>query len=270
MTAVWRTSLVVTTAAVTAAALGGCQRSEAAPPPISAPMHVVNHRPVVDAEIINAAGDARPVKLLVDTGSAGVVFTRVAARRADLRLGQRHVLRDGSFASVSVKAVRIGRTRLDLSGVDPLVAVAPTTEALEGVDGLIGADVLSRYGRVTLNFPAEQIVLGEPDSAPALGILVPTVYDDNVFVARVTLGSERHRLVVDTGSVTTHIRDRVSIRITGTRQGVWGRLVLAPFDVVSDPTELVAHGRGRLGGSLLERFTLRFDYARKTLRVSTT
>lgn len=270
MTAVWRTSLVVTTAAVTAAALGGCQRSEAAPPPISAPMLVVNHRPVVDAEVINGDGEAHPVRMLIDTGGTGVVFTPEAAKRTKLAIGKRQRLDDGLYGVASLKALRIGKTRLEISGLDPLVAIETTSDGLRGADGLIGSQVLSRYGRVTLNFPAEQLVLGESDTAPTLGTLVPTTFDNGFFTARITLGNETHRLLVDTGSVTTHIREGVSIRITGTRQGVWGRVVLAPFEVVSDPEELLARGRGLLGGNLLERFTVRINYDRKTLRISTT
>ena len=270
MTALWRTSLVVTSAVVTAAVLGGCQRSEAAPPPIHTSMHVVNHRPVIDAEVVNASGDAYRVKMLVDTAGEGVVFTAAAAERASLRLGDRQRLGGGVYATAPVKALRVGSTELAIAGIDPLVAVDANPEGLEGVDGMIGAQVLQRYERVTMNFPAEQIVLGEPPTAPTLGTAVPATFKDGLVTARVTLGRTDHRLLVDSSAVTTHIRADVPIRITGTRQGVWGRVVLTPFEVVSDPEELVEQSRGRLGGNLLERFTLRIDYERETLRISTT
>lgn len=270
MTAVWRTSLLVTTAAVTAAALGGCQRSEAAPPPITAPMHVVNHRPIVDAEVINDDGEAHELKLLIDTAGTGVALTPTAAHRAKIELGKRQRSPQGLFAAAPIKAIRIGKTRLDLGNIEPLVAIDMDHAGLEGVDGMIGAQVLRRYGRVTLNFPAEQIVLGEPKDAPTLGAIVPTRFDDGMFIARITLGPDTQRLVVDSGAVTTQIRERVPIRITGTRQGVWGRVVLAPFEVVSDPLFAVTAGDGLLGGNLLERFTLRIDYGLETLRISTT
>ncbi len=269
MTAVWRTSLVVTTAAVTAAALGGCQRSEAAPPPISAVMHVINNRPVVDAEVIDQDGEAHAMRLLLDTRGVGVTFSPDAARRAKLRLGKRKRNDDGLFGIVDIKAVRIGKTRLELAGAPPVVELETPRDTLDGVDGAIGADVLRRYGRVTLNFAAQRVVLGEPDSQPVLGARVPTRFDNGVFTARITLGSQTHRLVVDTGAVTTHISERVPIRITGTRQGVWGRIVLAPFEVVSDP-EFVTAGDGLLGANLLSRFTVRIDYTLETLRISTT
>lgn len=268
MTAVWRTSLVVTTAAVTAA-LSGCQRSEAAPPQINAVMHVVNNRPIVDADVINNDGEAHPMRLLVDTGGTGVSFSPTAAKRAKLELGKRQRREDGLFSFTDLKAVRIGKTRLELGSVEPRVAVDASRDVLEGVDGSIGGDVLARYGRVTLNFPAERIVLGEAATEPPLGALVPTGFADSFFTARVTLGSATHRLVVDTGAVTTQIRERVPIRITGTRQGVWGKIVLAPFEVVSDP-DFVTDGDGLLGANLLARFTVRIDYDRETMRISTT
>ncbi|MDP1793848.1 MAG: hypothetical protein Q8K63_06885 [Acidimicrobiales bacterium] len=269
MTAVWRASLIVTTAAVTGAALGGCQRSEAAPPPISAVMHVVNSRPIVDAEVINADGEAHRVRLLVDTTGAGLVFTSGAAKRAKLEVGKRKRRDDGLFSFVDAKAVRVGKTRLELGGAEPLVAIDTDRDVLEGVDGSIGVDVLQRYGRVTMNFPTERIVLGEPDSVPVLGARVPVQFDDGLITGRVTLGSATHRLRVATGAVTTHIRERVSIRVTGTRQGVWGKIVLAPFEVVSDP-EVRTDGDGLLGANLLARYTVRIDFARETFRISTT
>jgi hypothetical protein len=232
-------------------------------------MHVVNHRPVVEAAVINEAGEAHDVQLLIDTARQGVLLTAFAAKRAHIGAGKRTRAGSDVVAPAEVRAVRIGKTRLELGSVEPQVVIESESAPLDGVDGLIGADVLSRYGRVTMNFPAEQLVLGEPATAPVLGARVPTGYANGVFTARITLGSESQRLVVDTGAVTTQIRERVPIRITGTRQGVWGPVVLAPFEVVSDPLFVTA-GDGRLGGNLLERFTLRIDYERETLRISTT
>ncbi len=269
MTAVWRSSLAVTTFAVAAAALGGCQRSEAAPPPIAAPIDVVNHRPIVEADVINTEGEAHLVRLLIATTDAGVVLTPGAAKRAKLALGKRTRTDAGLFAATDLTALRIGKTRLEIGKTEPLIALKTTRDDLKGVDGLIGAQVLRRYGRLTLNFPARQLQLGEPAGTAVLGTLVPTRYDNGVFTARISLGSLTQHLLLDTGSVTTHIRERVPIRMTGTRQGVWGRVVLAPFEVVSDPGFVTA-GDGLLGGNLLERFTLRVDYERATLRISTT
>lgn len=267
MTAVWRTSLVVTTAAVTAAALGGCQRSEATPPSISAPLHVVNHRPIVDAEVVSVDGKTHAMRLLIDTAADGVVVTAAFAKRAGLPVGKRVRRGDNVVAVTKLTAVRVGRKRLDLGSVEPQIALETASDDLAGVDGLVGAQVLRRYGRVTINFPAEQLTLGEATTAPVIGALVPATFDNGHVVGRLTLGNATHRLLLDTGSVTSHVRDAVPIRITGTRQGVWGRVVLAPFEAVSDPEEL---GSGIVGGNLLERFTLRFDYTRETLRISTT
>lgn len=267
MTVVWRTSLIVTTAALTAAALSGCQRGDAAPPQISAPMQVVNNRPIVTAEVISGDGEAHTMQMLIDTGGLGVTFTPTAAKRAGLELGKRRRFDDGLFNFVELKAVRIGKTRIELGGVEPRVALDTERDVLAGVDGAIGADVLRQYGRVTLQFPTKRIVLGEAPATPAIGALVPTRYDDGRFIARITLGNATHRLVVDSGAVTTYTIESTAVRITGTRQGVWGKVVLAPFEVVSDPD---FEGDGLLGANLLARFTVRIDFNRRTMRISTT
>lgn len=267
MTATWRAPLVVATAAMTAAALGGCQRSEAAPPPITAPLLVVNARPLVDAEVIDNDGKAHKVRLLLATQRDGVVFTRAAAKRAQLEFGKR-VRRGGDVLNhVEPKAVRIGKTRLDIEGIDTFAVIDTNSADLNGVDGYIGTDVLRRYERVTMSFTANQLVLGDKETTPPLGVRVPTTYDDGRFTARITLGTKTHRLRIDTAAVTSHLREDVPIRITGTRQGVWGRLVVAPFEVVSDPDFT---GAGVLGANLLERYTVRIDYVRETFRISTT
>jgi hypothetical protein len=196
-----------------------------------------------------------------------VMFTAAAARRARLEFGKQERRDGGLFNHVEIKALRIGKTRLPIEGIDPLAAVETDDDALDGVDGLIGIDVLERYGRVTMNFPAQRVVLGDEELTPPLGVRVPTTYDNGRFTARLTLGTAEHRLLVDTAAVATYLRERVPIRITGTRQGVWGRIVIAPFEVVSDPK---FKGTGILGANLLERYTLRINFERETLRISTT
>jgi predicted aspartyl protease len=159
----------------------GCTGAEGQPPTTQARQRTVTTTVTVEAE----PSPAREVKLRVDSGSFGVfAFARVfIGRRGPFTFtvdtGASHSIIDfdlvrklgirtigapltvtgitcrGQAARIRVSRWRVGRVALPAKEIQTIDMPDPGG----GVDGLLGSDILSTFGAVTVDYAGERLVL---------------------------------------------------------------------------------------------------------------
>lgn len=260
------------------------------------PFELVNNHIYVDGRI-----DGRPARFLVDTGGVNLL-TPAAARKFGLAsqgqlaargVGEQEV--DLAFAHAA--ELRVGGARLDR----PLFYVIDLGElpAVEGVeaDGLVGYEMFRRFG-VTIDYAGKMLTLSNPDrfQPPVGAVAVPFEQAERIPIVTGLLEGAPARLSVDTGSrasLTLHspfVREHglvaryqaapeavVGWGVGGPNRGRparFGTLQLGSLSISGIAGDLYTGDKGafaspdvagNLGGGVLKRFTVAFDYARKTM-----
>jgi predicted aspartyl protease len=104
----------------------------------------------------------------------------------------------------------------------PVRTIQSATTVLAGlklrgvqIGGLLGDDVLSRFGTVTLDFAHQRLILGGAVQPGANTIpLELDRYDHHLFIAvRATIGGKTGRYVIDTGSPTLAIQSQTAAKL---------------------------------------------------------
>jgi predicted aspartyl protease len=103
----------------------------------------------------------RAFPFLVDTGASTTLVNPRLARRLHLKtVGKKH-----TFCGVTgcATARRVRLSRWNISGV-PLPSVVASSAPIVGTNGfgfgLLGSDVLSKFGSVTINYSGKTMTLG--------------------------------------------------------------------------------------------------------------
>ena len=245
--------------------------------------------------------DGKPARFLVDTGGMNLL-TPASAKKFGLagegKLAGRGVgdeVVDVSFAHAN--EVRLGSAVL----AKPVFAIMDLGKlpAVEGVDsdGLVGYEMFRRFG-VTIDYAKHELVLVEPAkfAPPADAHVVPFELADRIPIIRGTLDGIAARISVDTGSrvsLTLHspfVREHdllakydaaaesvVGWGVGGASRGHparFGVLRLGDIDIADIAGDLYSGDKGafatpdisaNLGGGVLKRFTVAFDYAAKKM-----
>ena len=247
---------------------------------------------------LDARVGERRVVLCLDSGAGIHVLTPEAAIRLGL-LPPDAVKRSVTGTAATVAAQQIHLSRLSVSGM----AMA-TTEAVAlalppslGCDGLLGYPLFAQFV-VTLDYAASMITLSAPEgfTAPVGSVSLPLKLDGNIPQTQIELDGLACWVELDTGSSgeldlnapfveTNKLRERYSKRIAmPTGIGVGGvsygeaaraeTLQIGPYRLAKPLIKLSqqksgadasARTAGRLGGEILSRFTVTFDYAHKRL-----
>jgi hypothetical protein len=260
------------------------------------PFELVNNHIYAQGSI-----DGKPARFLVDTGGMNLL-TPASARKFGLvgegKLAGRGVgdeVVDVSFAHAG--EVRVGDAVL----AKPVFAIMdlgklPAVEGFES-DGLVGYEMFRRFG-VTIDYAKHELVLVEPAkfSPPAGAHAVPFELADRIPIITGTLDGIPARISVDTGSrvsLTLHspfVREHdllakygaapesvVGWGVGGPSRGHparFGTLRLGDIDIGDVAGDLYSGDKGafatpdisaNLGGGLLKRFTVAFDYAAKMM-----
>jgi len=257
---------------------------------------LVNNHIYADGSI-----DGKKARFLVDTGGANVLTPDAAkkfgivgeGKLAGRGAGDETV--DVSFAHA--KEVRLGRAVLD----KPVFAIIdlgalPKVEDVE-CDGLVGYEMFRRFG-VTIDYAGNTLTLAEPAKfvPPAGSTAVPFDLDDRIPIVAGTLDGLPVRMSVDTGSrssLTMHapfVREHdlvakyhaapeavVGWGVGGPSRGQparLGTLMLGDHAVVGSAADFYTGDKGafanpdlsaNLGGGVLRRFTVAFDYSAKRM-----
>lgn len=260
------------------------------------PFDLVNQHIYVEARI-----DDKPVRLLVDTGGINLL-TPAAARRLGLDAAGKLAGRGVGEEEVDVgmahaRTLRVGAATLDR----PLFYVMDLGElpAVEGLvaDGLVGYEMFRRFG-VTIDYAGRTLSVAEPGrfAPPAGAQALPFELAERIPIIRGMLDGVPLRISVDTGSrssLTLHApfvlaHDLVARYQAGAnavvgwgvggpsrgRPARFGRLMLGELAVDGIAGDLYTGDKGsfassdldaNLGGGVLSRFTVAFDYAARRL-----
>lgn len=243
-----------------------------------------------------------PYHFIFDTGGSNVVDPAVAKEVGAAGSGSVQGSGVGSqteeFSLARVGSLQIGDALLK----DQVFAVAPTrmgfgVSAGRSVDGLIGWEVLARYV-TTFDYANKQVVLTMPGSAqpPANGHVVPFVFYGTQPQIACTIDSIPAECTIDTGARDTitfmapFMKEHPQIVPTtltevgvngfgfgGPALGRLGRVQTIGIDdlqfenLVGDFTTQTAGALAapfvgaNIGGNLLRRFTVTFDYNNGTM-----
>jgi hypothetical protein len=249
----------------------------------------------------NGTLDGKPARFLVDTGGANLL-TPAAAKKFGItgegKLAGRGVgdeLVDVAFAHA--KEVRLGGATL----AQPVFVIMdlgklPVVEGVES-DGLVGYEMFRRFG-VTIDYAKHELVLAEPAkfTPPAHASVVPFELADRIPIIAGTLDGIAARISVDTGSrvsLTLHapfVNEHALVEkyhaapesvvgwgVGGPSRGRparFGSLHLGDLTIDSIAGDLYTGNKGafaspdlsaNLGGGVLKRFTVAFDYTAKRM-----
>ncbi len=260
------------------------------------PFDLVNNHIYVDGRI-----DGKPARFLVDTGGVNLLTSAAAKKfgiagegklagggvgdqKVDLALGHAQEVRVGN--AVLAKTVFY---ILDLGALAKVEGVE--------MDGLVGYEMFRRFG-VEIDYARHKLVLSDPAkfAPPAGAVVIPFQLDDRIPIVTGTLDGLPMRISIDTGSrssLTLHApfvkandliakyhaapeavmgwgvggaaRSRPArlgaLQIGGVRiDGIAGDMYTGNKGAFANP-DLT----GNLGGGVLRRFDVAFDYGKKIM-----
>jgi predicted aspartyl protease len=156
--------------------------------------------------------EGRPYLFLVDTGAGRTVVDTSVARALHLRLVGAQRASPTLGCRAATRAVRILDWEIAGRRLPALTVASQTLSELKiegiGLGGLLGEDVLSRFGTVTLRFADRRVVLGgpPPTGARSIPFAVLRRNGSQVITVRVAVNGVSTRWVVDTGASRTVTR----------------------------------------------------------------
>jgi hypothetical protein len=243
-----------------------------------------------------------PYHFIFDTGGANVVDSEVAkeigAFGSGLAQGSGVGSQTEGLSFANVATLQVGDAVLK----DQLFAVAPTRQGFgvsagRPVDGLIGWEVLARFV-TTFDYAGNQVTLSMPGSAPAIenGHVVPFVFYGTQPQIACTIDGIAGECTIDTGArdtitfmtpfVAAHPQIVPAVMTAegvdgfgfgGAALGKLGRVASVGIDdiqltnLVGDFSTQKAGAlaapfvAANIGGNLLRRFTVTFDYGKGTM-----
>jgi hypothetical protein len=260
------------------------------------PFDLVNNHIYVDGAV-----DGKPARFMVDTGGVNLL-TPAAAKKFGLA-SEGKMAAGGAgeqrtdLALARAKQVRVGAATL-ANPVFYVVDLGDLPKA-EGVtlDGLVGYEMFRRFG-VQINYAKKQLTLSDPKRfVPLRGAAVLAFdFDDHMPIISGVLDNVPVRITVDTGSRDSltmsspfvHAHDLIAKydaapeSVTGWgvggaahgRPARLGTLRLGDLNIDGIAGDLFIGDKGgftnpdqagNLGGGVLRRFTVAFDYANKKM-----
>jgi len=261
------------------------------------PFELINNHIYVQTKL-NGQG---PFRLLCDTGGANIVTPDLAQKlglKTEGALQGRGVGEKSEDISVTkVEKIQVG----DVTVNDQLFTVYPlgTFSSVEGVasSGLIGYELFKRFV-VRIDYEKSLLTFSEPKtfSYTGKGIAVPFQFNAHIPQVDGSIDGLAGKFDIDTGSRASlsllapfaeknQLKDRYAVKVAGvTGWGVGGaargqvtrakELRLGNVTIASPVTELSLQRQGafidpyvagNVGGGVLRRFNITFDYGHQTL-----
>jgi predicted aspartyl protease len=249
----------------------------------------------------NGSIDGKPARFLVDTGGMNLL-TPASAKKFGItgegKLGGRGVGDEQvDIAFGHANEVRLG----DAALAKPVFVIMDLGDLwkVEGVDcdGLVGYEMFRRFG-VTIDYAGHTLTLAEPAkfTPPANANAVPFELDDRIPIVAGTLDGVPVRMSVDTGSRASLSMHSPFVRANDLvarykaapeavlgwgaggasrgRPARFGTLTLGDSKITGIAGDLYTGDKGafanpdlsgNLGGGVLHRFTVAFDYGAKRM-----
>lgn len=260
------------------------------------PFDLVNNHIYVDGRL-----DGKPARVLVDTGGSNIL-TPAAAKRLGL-VGEGKLAAGGvgdqkmDLAVAHAQGVRVGNAAL----AHPVFYIIdlgdlPKVEGIP-IDGLVGYEMFRRFG-VEIDYAKHRLVVSDPAkfAPPAGAVAIPFQLGDRIPIVTGTLDGLPMRISIDTGSrssLTLHapfIRDHHLIEkyhaapeavmgwgvggASRSRPARFGTLQIGDVRIDGIAGDMYTGNKGaftspdltgNLGGGVLRRFDVAFDYAKKIM-----
>ena len=245
--------------------------------------------------------DGKPARFIVDTGGVNML-TPVAAKKFGLEGAGKLAARGVGDETVDLALANAGEVRVGDAVLDKPVFYVVDLGALasiegESFDGLVGYELFSRFG-VTIDYAGKQLTLAEPErfSPPQGAHAVAFDLADRIPIVKGTLDGVAVRLSIDTGSrvaLSLHspfVAEHDAVAryqaapeavmgwgVGGPSRGRparFGTLQLGDLAIDGVAGDLFTGSKGafasadvsgNLGGGVLRRFTLAFDYPNRRL-----
>jgi hypothetical protein len=263
---------------------------------VTIPFELINNHIYIDVRV-----NGRPLRVMLDTGGVNVLAPATAQEMGLASEGSFQARGTGetteSFGLTRVQEVQIGGATVRNQGF--YVLPFRDLEKVEGVPqlGLVGFEVFKRFV-VRIDYAKRQVTLLLPDAfqAPTGATVVPFTFDEMTPQVEGKLDGIPGRFTIDTGSRATlwvnrpfaekhGLLDKPGKKIealAGWGVGGQGRglvtraglLELGGVRVPAPVTSIALQQRGALadpylagnvGGGILRRFTVTFDYGRQKI-----
>jgi predicted aspartyl protease len=227
---------------------GGCDAGTTANGVTTIPIKVLKRGDLVIPLVNMCFAGQGPYPMVIDTGAEFTVITTKFAKELGLKPVGSPIGAEGAGCKTKVRAYELESASVggvELEGRSIFTVDAPEEENGEQLRGSLGADVLSRFGSVKIDFRNETLVLGGEEEgprfrngqspAPVPGALlkrkpkltVPMRVDAGILgvtqTVKVGVGSTKPRpWLIDTGSsasvIDPDIVKRAQLKATGTAQ----------------------------------------------------
>lgn len=144
----------------------GCARVEVAPPPgqdVEVELLVVEGSDESTLAFVPVFIQGQgPFAFALDTGASNTVVDSALARRLNLQLEDSGVEVSGVFSRQGAKTVRIDNWRMGEVRLASTRAISfEMADEQINMQGLLGSDVLNRFGRVTIDYDQQRLYLRE-------------------------------------------------------------------------------------------------------------
>lgn len=260
------------------------------------PIELVNNHIYVNGRV-----DGKPARFIVDTGGVNML-TPAAAKKLGLEGAGKLAARGVGEETVDLALANAGEVRVGDAILEKPVFYVVDLGALTSIegdsfDGLVGYELFSRFG-VTIDYAGKQLTLAEPERflSPQGAHAVTFDLADRIPIVQGTLDGIAVRLSIDTGSrvalslhspfvaehdaVTRYQAAPEAVMGWGVggpsrgRPARFGRLQLGDLAIDGVAGDLYTGSKGafasadvsgNLGGGVLRRFTLAFDYPNRRL-----
>ncbi len=241
-----------------------------------------------------------PFRFIFDTGGQNVMTPEVASQLGSAVTGSLQMSGAGSatvstgFAWVPTLSIGAATLRHQSFAVLPIGRIMQAVEG-EKIDGIVGVEIARRF-ITTIDYPHKAMTFATRVTSQPPGTAIPFVYDQSVPQIAGNVGKLRGQFIIDTGNrqslvlyspfVVAH--DLTATYPTGVR-GITGfglggpslgQLVRVPeftagTVTIADPIATLSLDTsgaltepgtaGNIGGGILKRFTVTFDYRRQIM-----
>lgn len=173
-------------------------------------MSVEGNAPIITLAFKKPNGSVRTARFVLDSGGGAIIFDQGLAKDIGLKPEGAALSSEGQlFKHVKVPAAFIGGMPLDMRTSNAVVHLgAASFMNRDKVEGLLPGKALEHYD-VVLDYPRQQLSIGNPGSLPHRGEMLPCPYIGSSGHPRIkaSIDGISYGLLLDTGTQITLLRE---------------------------------------------------------------